>query len=266
MTPDIDAPLGTYLDLLDQALPGAVSGVYLTGSAALGDWQPGRSDLDILTVVDRPLGDDELDALGALHAKSSERPYLDAIYVPVSSLGGRAVPAFAAAVDGVFARARHEPEPVLWATLHRHGVTVRGPAASALGVQPDPGWLREWNLGNLRSYWSRWAAAVRAIMAERTPAAPAHPKGVEWGASGPGRLHRTILTSEIISKTASADYTASLFPAQNQLLARAKAWRLGDDTVSFTSAEALTICDLVDAVVADAGGRAGERQSAATPP
>jgi hypothetical protein len=253
MTPDMQAALGTYLGLLDQALPGLVSGVYLTGSAALGDWQPGRSDLDILTVLKRPLSDDELDALEALHAKASERPYLDAVYVPVSSLGAADGPAFASAVDGVFARARHEPEPVLWATLRRHGVTVRGPAASALGVEPDPWWLREWNLGNLRSYWSRWAAGVRGVLAERPPDAPAHPKSVEWGASGPGRLHRTIVTGEIISKTASADYTASLFPAHEELLRRAKAWRLGDDTASFTSAEGLAICDLADAVVADAG-------------
>jgi hypothetical protein len=33
--------LDEYLTALDRALPGNVTGVYVTGSAVLGDWQPG---------------------------------------------------------------------------------------------------------------------------------------------------------------------------------------------------------------------------------
>src|SRR6266568_2994681 len=73
----------TYLALLDTALPDAYTGVYLTGSTALGDWQPDRSDLDILTLTSRPLTEADLDALAAAHASVTERPYLDAIYVPL---------------------------------------------------------------------------------------------------------------------------------------------------------------------------------------
>ncbi|HEX9338743.1 MAG TPA: nucleotidyltransferase domain-containing protein [Pseudonocardiaceae bacterium] len=243
----------TYLALLDTALPDAYTGVYLTGSTALGDWQPDRSDLDILTLTTRPLTEADLDALAAAHATVTERPYLDAIYVPAADVGrelmGDGVPY---TVDGVFARAGHLPDPVLWATLDRHGVTVVGPAAATLGAAPDPAWLREWNIGNLNGYWRGWSADARAGLAERDPDSPLTTSTVAGHALlGPGRLHHTIATGEILAKTAAADYTAKHFPAYTEILGRAKAWRLGDDTITFTATDGVTTCDLIEAVIAD---------------
>jgi hypothetical protein len=143
---------------------------------------------------------------------------------------------------------------VLWATLDRHGLTVRGPEAGSLGAGPGADWLREWNQGNLTSYWRRWAANVRPRIAGLDPADPVPAFLVTWAALGPGRLHATITSGEIISKTA-AGYTAALLPQYAQLLARAKRWRLGDDGLAFTVADGLAACDLIDAV-ADDGGRA----------
>jgi predicted nucleotidyltransferase len=246
--------LGEYLAALDGALPGLVTAVYLTGSAALGDWQPDRSDLDILVVTERPPGDGQLDALAGLHASLPGRPYRDALYIPAADIGARedAGP-YPHAIDGVFNRARYRPDPVLWATLDRHGLTVRGPEAGSLGAAPEADWLREWNQGNLTSYWRRWAANVRPRIAGLDPADPVPAFLVTWAALGPGRLHATITSGEIISKTAAADYTAALLPRYATLLARAKRWRLGDDGLAFTVADGLAACDLIDAVVDDAG-------------
>ena len=47
-----------YLDALVARL-GNTRAVYLIGSAALGAYEPGRSDLDVLVVVDAPVGDEE---------------------------------------------------------------------------------------------------------------------------------------------------------------------------------------------------------------
>jgi hypothetical protein len=80
---------------------------------------------------------------------------------------------------------------------------------------------------------------------------------VPWAALGPGRLHATITTGEIISKTAAADYTAKLLPEHGELLARATAHRLGDDGETFTIADGNAACDLIDAVVHDAASMDG---------
>ncbi|HUN30668.1 MAG TPA: nucleotidyltransferase domain-containing protein [Trebonia sp.] len=260
---EAQAALEEYLTALDTALPGIAHGIYVTGSAVLGDWQPGRSDLDILVATHRALDDDQLTALETAHATIAARPYRDAIYIPARAIGARPAPAgggdpdaaddrYPSAVDGVFQRARYRPDPVLWATLHRHALTVRGPVARTLGADPGPAWLREWNHGNLESYWRPWAARVRAALGGQDPAEVIPGFIVGWAALGPGRLHATITIGEIISKTAAADYTARLLPQYRELLARAKASRVGDDTGPFTVADGRAACDLIDAVAADA--------------
>ncbi len=85
-----------------------------------------------------------------------------------------------------------------------------------------------------------------------------------WAALGPGRLHATITTGEIISKTAAADYTAELLPEHGALLARAKAHRLGPDGGPFTVADGYAACDLIDAVVNDAASLRGGRPTPET--
>jgi hypothetical protein len=247
------AAIDRYLDLLDPALGGAVECVYLTGSAALGDWLPDRSDLDILTVTSRPLGDADLDALAALHASAADRPYLDAVYVNRADLGKRPPPEHQGvphAVNGVFRRDGQPLDPVLWATLARHGLTLRGQKAADLGAAPDEAWLREWNLGNLESYWRPWAADARVRLAARDPDVPLSSEVIAFALLGPGRLHYTIATGGLLAKTATADYTARHFPGYAEPLARAKAWRLGDDTVTFMVPDGYATCDLIDAVIA----------------
>jgi hypothetical protein len=263
--------LEEYLAALDAALPGIARGIYVTGSAVLGDWRPRRSDLDILTVTERCLNDGELAALEALHAGIPGRPYRDAIYIPAEAIGAHPAPAdedgpdpatdcrYPNAVDGVFHRARYRPDPVLWATLARHGLTVRGPEAHSLGADPGKSWLRDWNHGNLESYWRPWAANGRAAMAGHDPGEVLPDGVVPWAALGPGRLHATITTGEIISKTAAADYTAKLVPEHGELLARAKAHRFGDDGEPFTVADGYAACDLIDAVVDHAASMRGDR-------
>jgi hypothetical protein len=54
----------------------AVAGVILHGSLTLDDYIPGRSDVDILTVVERPLTDTQLDAL--VEAVAEERQHAPA--------------------------------------------------------------------------------------------------------------------------------------------------------------------------------------------
>ena len=57
------------------ALGEAVTGVILHGSLTLDDYVPGRSDLDLLVVVDNPLGDAQLAALiEAMASRRAEAP------------------------------------------------------------------------------------------------------------------------------------------------------------------------------------------------
>jgi len=50
----------------------SLTGVYIHGSAALGDFQPGRSDLDVLVVVEDKTDDDVVDSITAVLASDRQ--------------------------------------------------------------------------------------------------------------------------------------------------------------------------------------------------
>ncbi|MBV9807486.1 MAG: hypothetical protein JO286_09915 [Solirubrobacterales bacterium] len=52
---------------LDRALPGRVEGFYVVGSACLGSFRLGRSDIDFVAIVAGELGRRELTRLRAIH-------------------------------------------------------------------------------------------------------------------------------------------------------------------------------------------------------
>jgi hypothetical protein len=246
--------LDSYLAALDRTLPDdAVAGVYLTGSVALGDYRHGLSDLDLLTLTTRPLADAELSALEAMHESLQQgaQPHADAVYVPDTCIGR--MPAGDATghgfvVDGVFHRGTDTQDLVIWAILDQCGVTLRGSDAAGIGAAPDREEFRTWNRGNLESYWQAQAARIRAALAEQPLAAEVPSFAAVWFGSGPGRLHRTITTGEIISKTQSFAYCADLFPVYRELLERAARTRMGDDSIRYTTTDGLALCDLVDEI------------------
>ncbi|MGZ6986890.1 MAG: nucleotidyltransferase domain-containing protein, partial [Ilumatobacteraceae bacterium] len=70
---DVAAALGTYLEIVDSVAPGMVEGLYVVGSFALDDWQPGRSDIDIVAVTAEPATDEDFGSLRTVHALLAER-------------------------------------------------------------------------------------------------------------------------------------------------------------------------------------------------
>src|SRR5438552_19200486 len=79
---EIEKLVDRYLAMVDEAAPDLVTGVYLTGSAVLGDWIPGRSDIDLLYVLSRVPSAEDRRALETVHAQIPATPHVDGIYVP----------------------------------------------------------------------------------------------------------------------------------------------------------------------------------------
>lgn len=252
--PPFHSYVDAYLAGLERTLRAeAVFGVYLTGSIALDDYRHGRSDLDILTLTTRPLDDAQLDALDALHKKleHGSQPHTDAVYVPhefVGKMPPEDAPGQAYAVDGIFHRGVDYGHLVTWATLDQSGITLRGPAAKTLGAAPDPEEFAAWNRQNLEGYWRAQAGKLREHLASHEDVEEIETWMAVWFGTGPGRLHQTIANGTIISKTRSTEYTAEVFPAYAELLARVKASRADDDSVEFTRADGFALCDLVEEV------------------
>jgi Nucleotidyltransferase domain len=63
----VQAVVEDLLARLDRALPGRVAGFYVVGSACMGAFRPGRSDIDFVAVLDGELTATDLARLGRLH-------------------------------------------------------------------------------------------------------------------------------------------------------------------------------------------------------
>ena len=72
---DVTGTLEALLPGIQNVLGDNLVGAYLRGSLALGDFIPATSDIDVLVVTARPVGDVEFGALADLHARLAASPH-----------------------------------------------------------------------------------------------------------------------------------------------------------------------------------------------
>jgi hypothetical protein len=262
-----------YLGWADRLLPGRIIGFYVVGSAALGGFRPGRSDIDFVAVLDRPLGRAELSRLSYTHAVVAGRTswtsllqrgsvfsgtcngvfvYADDLNRPVSKIHP------AASQTGHKFSVGHgfDVNPVGWKVFAEHGVAIRGNAAETLGLSPQPELLRVWNRDNLLSYWQPLAESGMAL-GHRIDIWLRPRWLTAWGVLGSPRLHHTIDTGEVISKERAGEYALDVFdrrwhPIINEGL---NYWRGDPANPAFSDARirALRTSEFVREVVRSAG-------------
>jgi hypothetical protein len=137
--------------LADAALPGAVTAAWVGGSIALGDHQH-HSDIDLLVATARPIPATEL-----------RRVRVSGVQAEWTTLA--APPTGLAAITA--------------ATVHRHGLAVRGPRAAALVPDVDHPTLAAITRANVEAYWVPWLRAARHDPVARVTCL--HPRRIEWG-------------------------------------------------------------------------------------
>ncbi|MGO9499382.1 MAG: aminoglycoside adenylyltransferase domain-containing protein [Solirubrobacteraceae bacterium] len=228
---------------LDRALPGRIDGFYVVGSACMGAFREGRSDVDFVAVVKGKLSRADFARLGAVHAGRwasalvrdvglrRHWPFVaNGIYLRPSDLAKSPldVTPLAGHVSGRFriaTRKGFDVNPVTWHVLARHGIPVRGPAPEQLQIHTDAAELRAWTLGNLDSYWRRWVEHARRPGLNR--ATMLGRRYTSAGVLGAPRLHYTIATGAITSKEAAGGYALETFaPRWRPLIEDALAyWR-----------------------------------------
>lgn len=83
LPPAVAPKVAAYLDALDEVVPGLVTGLYITGSIALDDYQPAISDIDAVAVCRGRPDAGECEALSRVHAG---RPKVDVLYATADDL------------------------------------------------------------------------------------------------------------------------------------------------------------------------------------
>lgn len=252
-----------FLRAVDAAMPGLVKGFYLIDSVALEDYRPGQSDIDFIATTRARPDPAELVALRGVHTRLQRhhpQPYFDGCYVTRAEL--RRDPALAIgaldAHEGRITVGTGGLDPVTWHTLACHGVVLRGPDPTALGVWTDPDALAAWTRGNLESYWRRWRARSARWSSPHGLSARGNWAPV-WGVPGVSRLHYTLATGAITSKTGAGRYALTAFAPRWHRLVR-ECLRLrrrgaGPSLYRTPLARRREVLDYITMVLDDAGAR-----------
>ncbi|WP_235939610.1 nucleotidyltransferase domain-containing protein [Occultella kanbiaonis] len=264
---EVRRAVDAYLGWADRLLPGRVVGAYVFGSTALGAYRPGRSDIDLLVVLDdEPVTGHDLRRLRALHASQLPRVLVglartrhlfatcNTAFVRRADLGRpvtRIEPVASHVGHQFVAGWAFDVNPVMWQVLGSRGIALRGPAPADLGLDPEPGRLRDWNLANLRGYWAGHADRVEA------GTGPLRAAAVEWCVLGPPRLHATITTGAVLSKREAGTYAIRAFgPDVEPIVTVALATLAGEPLPTAPQREEWRVrtADFMRRVIEDASG------------
>lgn len=144
--------LQRFVSEIRQAVPTAA--VWAHGSLALGDFRPGRSDLDLIAVVESPLSAEQRDRLASIHRRlCEEEPAADKLHC--SYMVGTAL---SDADENHFTWAHHTVlerpvTPVTRRELMDGGRTLHGPEPTQVLPPLAGGQLEDSIRRDLAEYW-----------------------------------------------------------------------------------------------------------------
>ncbi|WP_427890670.1 aminoglycoside adenylyltransferase domain-containing protein [Kribbella sp. GL6] len=207
-----------FLLLAERDLPtGLLTGLYLCGGLAFGEWAPRESDVDfVATVAWRPdVG--EVETLRRLHSELAGYSSLrfNGPYVPAEDLAcdPRTVPVAPEVISTGELIVHTSPSwMVAWHELARAGITVRGPELSTLTVWTDEQALREYTMGNLDAYWRRNAEGLaQATVADLPEDERERDYLLSHCVLASTRLHHLLATGEMTAKSRAGRWALTTY-------------------------------------------------------
>jgi hypothetical protein len=232
------------------------------GSITHADFQPRISDVDVIALCAAPPTDAELDALPGAHRPGT--PHVDVTYLTADDL--RRDPATVSppsSLEGRFERAGgFMANPVTWRELATRAIAVRGEPLDGDAIWFDADVLRRWNVANLDRYWAGQIATWRGADLSDAGLADLLVRdayGLQWLVLGVPRLHCTIATLDVTSKTGAGRHALQIADRRwHPVIETAIALRADRDApLAATPAQLRDAVALCEWLVADAHRLAG---------
>jgi hypothetical protein len=188
--------LNRYTSTLDRDLPGVLSGLYVVGSVALGDYTPKLSDVDLVAVSDEKWSPEDLNvaAQKAHHYLSRRRHPVRVAYASFAQLAADPTSSDIACFENTTRLAGEAlANAFTWHILATQAIAIRGPQHPQVAVSQTA--LQEWAGQQLHDHWRKWLESAqhhhRTLLFRRSVA------GVVLEVS---RLYETATTGQVLSK------------------------------------------------------------------
>jgi hypothetical protein len=187
--------LDAYTSEIDRELPGVLTGLYVVGSVALGDYTPKLSDLDVVAVSNDGWTPPMLAVAQRAHHHLSRRKH--PVRVAYASFPQLATDPSSGEIACFENESRLPSEelanPFTWHILATDAIALRGPEHPPVAV--SKGGLEEWASHQLHDHWRKWLEQARhhhrSLLFKRTLAG----KVLEVS-----RLYEAATTGQVLSK------------------------------------------------------------------
>ncbi|MFF0270882.1 aminoglycoside adenylyltransferase domain-containing protein [Kribbella sp. NPDC004536] len=234
-----------YLSLVERELPpDLLTGLYLHGGLAFGEWAPRQSDVDFLATVSRRPDAGEVEMLRGVHAELAEFSPVrfDGPYVLADDLAcdPRTLPETPEVINsGELLVHTSAMWMVLWHELARGGITIRGPELSTLKIWTDEQALREYTVGNLDTYWRRNAEGLTRVTVADLPANE-RDYILSHCILASARLHHLLATGDMTAKSRAGRWGLTHYaPRWHRVLTEGLHLRDAEGTSSYDDDTAL---------------------------
>lgn len=214
----IDEVLDTYFDYIKLKLPNLLEAYYLFGSASLGAFKDGFSDIDFIAVINRKLAETEVNILKEIH-KDMQREYpktnLDGFYIEKDDMVSlsKANILCIRFNDGKFnGFTEFDTNSIDAYQLKKYGITIKGQKIE------DVCYTVDWNIlinnmrDNLNTYWLSWWSDCKRFPSINNIGLLFSLHMVEWGVLGVSRLYYTFKEKDITSKVGAGEYALRVVP------------------------------------------------------
>jgi hypothetical protein len=238
--PEVNARLRRLRSEAERILGPRFVGLYLYGSLALGDFMPGRSDIDFLIATTDEIPPAQLEALRAMHMslEAEHLPWpidIEGSYIPVSALRRRDPahsyhPHIDRGGSGLHVESHDSDWVIQRFVLREWGVVVAGPPLADLIDPMPPQELRAAVLELLHLWWAPMLVDPSPLL---------RPRYQDYAVLTMCRILYTLQTGSVVSKPVAARWAqAALAEPWAALIERAVSGRSEppEDTLAETQA------------------------------
>lgn len=224
---DINIVLESLLNGIQTIFGNNLVGVYITGSLSYGGFIRGRSDLDLLVVLHKPVTQEEMDLIKKMHIqieKDNEKwkNRIECSYIPQDMLGNMLPPKSPRPYIGegrFYPKAFYGNEWIINNyLLYKHGITLFGPDFNTLLKKVD---IKDVQKASIRDLFKEWEPKLKD---DEWLDNPHYQSYIVLNLC---RILFTVLQEKVASKNISASWVKKEFPRWKKLIEHAEKWSYG---------------------------------------
>lgn len=211
-----DKILSEFVERICAIEPDFITGIYITGSLALNDFYPYKSDIDFIVICRTHPDEKFATCVKKIHqsiAGKYRNPDLSGSYIALEALQNTSpenIPSLSFH-ENVMRYQPFEMAIISLAELNSNAITLFGSPATTLPVVINCEILNRFLYNNINTYWKSWIKTHSSLF-ERKMILITFPRFTEWSVLGVARQLYSLRTGKIVSKSEAGNYCLHHLP------------------------------------------------------